>query len=182
MAVHVCNIVAIGKAHGVDFLKAFKNRAVKKSKVRKREFYGCVIKLEGLATCLLFPNGAITVVGIKNQDHLGIIEEKLIQKLPSKCDGVISLSEPLRICNIVGHCKFRPIDIPQLYNFQKHTHSLMYVPEHFPGLKISLSLVTAIVFHTGKVIFTGAKKMQDLKKSHSEFSLILTKMPLIVAS
>ena len=69
MSVKICNIVAVGKLENVDFNKAFKNRIEKKSKVKKRKFYGCVIKFE-LATCLLFPNGAITVVGIKNTSHI----------------------------------------------------------------------------------------------------------------
>ena len=55
-----------------------------------------------------------------------------------------------------------------------HKYSMIYDPEHFPGLKISLSLVTAVVFHTGKVTLTGAKTKSDLEKSRDELSLALS--------
>ena len=69
----VVNIVAIGKLKGVDFgaVKG-KSAAQAQSMVKgSRRFNGVVIKLPSICTVLLFPNGSITVVGLKSFDIIG---------------------------------------------------------------------------------------------------------------
>ena len=81
----VSNIVAVGRFTGVDFKgAATQNKQVKKKK-RRKAFNGTVIRLPNLATCLLFPNGAVTVVGVKRFEDLEkIIADRLLMILPAK--------------------------------------------------------------------------------------------------
>ena len=174
MEAKVVNIVAVGRLDGVDFLqccKLFPDRISKKKiKGRRRVFTGAVIRLGTLCTCLLFPNGAVTAVGIRNLDKLPSILTRLIVILPAK--HTITCVKPLKVCNIVASMSVgHRIDLPKLYNDLKRCCT--YEPEMFPGLKISLTDVAAIVFHTGKVILTGAKTTADIQRGETEINDII---------
>lgn len=199
----VCNIVAIGKMAGVDFKKAqIQMKEAKSSqsphpsqssrkRYRRRKksstslFNGAVIRLPSLCTCLLFPNGAVTAVGIKSLDNIDVITQRLIDILPACNSTTVKCENPLRVCNIVGSTDMcQRVDLHRLYNSLKSRQFMTYTPETFPGLKISLSKpifntrfsklpreppsknMVAIVFYSGKIIITGAKCMSDLENGN----------------
>ena len=140
-------------------------------------------------TCLLFPNGAVTAVGIKTFDCLDDIISRLCSILPANGDSTtVQCQEALRVCNIVASTCFRPVNLSDVYNALKSHYFLTFTPETFPALKVRLSrpLITtrytsiaktpterktkgvggqnlvAVVFHTGKINITGARTMEDI--------------------
>ena len=148
------NIVAIGKLSG--------NFCYEKIDISNR--FSGVKTLLDRSTCLLFPNGAITIVGIKNMEDFIKLPEELSRRFPQTSlipqeDGSL-----LRICNIVATTGWtRPFSMNKLYDFCRPTFHITYTPETFPGMKIELrQKLVVIVFHTGKIVITGARSVDDV--------------------
>jgi transcription initiation factor TFIID TATA-box-binding protein len=147
--VAICNIVLVGKLIGLD------KRTMPRSDGR---FNGAKIPLPR-STCLLFKNGAITVVGVKSLKETERIPHYLTCLFPAA-----ALAEPLKICNMVATTNAHTtVDLKKLYELVRNDSLVTYTPETFPGMKISVrSNLVAIVFHTGKIVITGAKSTEDL--------------------
>lgn len=179
----VCNIVAVGRFNGVDF-KAIQSDAGRKRK-NKKHFNGAIIRLPSLCTCLIFPNGAVTAVGIKSLERITAIAQRLCMVLPSLPECTVECQSELQVCNIVASKSYgMKIDMVKLYDMLKGSCFLMYTPETFPGMKISLShwnVITAsnlvaIIFHSGKVIITGANCMDDVTRGDSIVDDIISRL------
>lgn len=171
----IVNIVAVGKFANVNFKEVQKTASY-----HRKNFNGLVFRLPNLCTCLLFPNGALTAVGIKQLDSLPEIAQRLTVFLPPTCTVVCE--KPLEVCNIVASlslgCK---IDLSQLYATLQKDYLLMYDPEYFPGLKIELTKsnenkLVAIVFHTGKVILTGGKTTFEIEYAQTRLDSLISKV------
>ena len=148
------NIVAIGKLSG--------NFCYKKNDNSNR-FSGVKTSLDR-STCLLFPNGAVTIVGIKNMEDFIKLPEQLSRRFPQTSlipqdDGSL-----LRICNIVATTRWtKRFNMNKLYEFCSPTFHITYTPETFPGMKIEIrQKLVVIVFHTGKIVITGARTLDDV--------------------
>ena len=226
MTLNCCNIVTVGKVTGVDFekdklkwpaKKIKQNLKSKSDKKCKSVFNGVVIRLKPIATCLLFPNGAVTVVCIKCLNSITCIQDMLITVLPAKLNVNITCSD-LKVCNVVASFSVLDqsdslsatvtknllngshIDIPKLFSALKNHYLLSYIPELFTGLKICLTKkwgrsatniqsspfqqkqlgitspnLVAIIFHSGKVILTGAKSMLDISYGKRALENVLFK-------
>ena len=175
----ICNIVLVGKLKGVNFSKVLAE--YKPSQIRRQKFTGVTIPLPE-STCLLFPNGSITIVGVKSMCAINSLPMHLSCILP---EGVLDTAGEnchldyipgLRVCNIVASFSVgRKIAINSLYNSLKSTTRLTYTPETFPGMTIRLegSLV-AIVFHSGKIIITGAKSPTEITIGQMKVTHMIT--------
>ena len=176
--VRVCNIVVVGKVSGVDFKEA-KNKWSGESRTKRKKprgpFNGAVIRLSNLCTCLLFPNGAVTAVGVKSFHVFPKIMSKLCSILPpSDVNCSVKCIKEFRLCNIVASMSIASsVNIHALYGQLSDNYLLMFDPENFPGMTVSLPKgrgglskeITVIVFHSGKVILTGARDMSDIHRS-----------------
>jgi transcription initiation factor TFIID TATA-box-binding protein len=145
----ICNIVLVGKLDGLN------PQTIPRSVKR---FNGAKVPLPG-STCLLFRNGAITIVGVKSFKEAEKIPHYLECLFPNA-----ALAEPLKICNMVATTNAHTtVDLRKLYELVRNDSLVTYTPETFPGMKISVrSNLVAIVFHTGKIVITGAKSTEDL--------------------
>ena len=162
--VAICNIVLVGRVSGVNFKQIL--HKFQPSDKRRRSFTGITIPLPQ-CTCLLFPNGAVTIVGVKSVSAIKRIPFQLSCVLGGAAlvAGIEYDYVPgLRVCNIVGSINAgRRVNLPNLYNSLRHNTLITYTPETFPGMKVSLSgSLVAIVFYSGKVILTGAKTTGEL--------------------
>jgi TATA-box binding protein (TBP) (component of TFIID and TFIIIB) len=162
----ICNIVLTRKLEGLN------PQTMPRSDKR---FNGAKIPLPG-ATCLLFRNGAITVVGVKSLKAIERIPHHLCCLFPSS-----SLVKPLKIVNMVATSNTnKQLDLKKVFQHAKKDHLITYTPETFPGMKIAVrQSLFAIVFHTGKVIITGAKTNEDLTYAESKIQEIIQQATVI---
>ena len=130
-------------------------------------FRGVVLKLGG--TCLIFHNGATVIVGVKSENEAIETMNELIDMLNGL--GLEVRAGNLQLRNIVGYhdygvrvCQANLYKtIRQLDDYKKSS----FEPEISPGLVIK-STYTAVVFHNGKVIFTGIKNFEDLNMAYEK--------------
>jgi transcription initiation factor TFIID TATA-box-binding protein len=143
-----------------SFLKKGKN-----VKYNPRNFIALIFRIHDPKTAfLIFPNGKIVVNGSKNFDHC----KKAVLEIEKILCEELCLSVSLRnltIHNVIGSVDVKfPIDLKKLCVTYKSQTS--YVPELFPGLKFQIHnpKLCALIFHSGKIVLTGAKSVMEVEK------------------
>ena len=178
----VCNIVAVGKLRGVDFRNvdnAPTKRTIKGKLSRKVKgnFNGVTIRIPSLCTCILFPNGAVTIVGVKTLSDMDKVMNRLCATLPALSNVSVECEKPLTVCNIVASMSCGRVNLESLYKKLQYQFLILWEPEMFPGMKITLHKgdrnIVAIVFHTGKIIITGAETMNQIDWADSMVNRII---------
>jgi transcription initiation factor TFIID TATA-box-binding protein len=159
------NIVASGViADSIDLMEVSKK--VKNCELNTKRFPGAVYRIEKpKIASLIFSSGKVVLTGIRDKqaltDGLNIIIKSL------KSAGVKTHKEPkVAITNIV--CSY---DIGKYINLNKvvitlNLENIEYEPEQFPGLvyRIKDPKIVALLFSSGKIILTGGKNLEDVKK------------------
>jgi len=159
------NIVASGViADSIDLIEVSKK--VKNCELNTKRFPGAVYRIENpKIASLIFSSGKVVLTGIRDKkalaDGLNIIMKSL------KNAGVDTHKEPkVAITNIV--CSY---DIGKYINLNKvvitlNLENIEYEPEQFPGLvyRIKDPKIVALLFSSGKIILTGGKNLEDIKK------------------
>jgi len=129
---------------------------------RPEQFPGLVFRLKRPKTAtLIFNSGKMVCTGAKSEKEARGAVMKVIKEL--KKGGIIIISKPeLRIQNIVASASLGGmIDLEQAVGALGKT---MYEPEQFPGLiyRMDEPRVVILLFASGKLVCTGAKKEQDV--------------------
>lgn len=159
------NIVASGIiADSIDLNEVSKK--VKNCELNTKRFPGAVYRIEKpKIASLIFSSGKVVLTGIRDKqaltEGLNIIMKSL------KSAGVKIHKEPkVAITNIV--CSY---DIGKSINLNKvvitlNLENIEYEPEQFPGLvyRIKDPKIVALLFSSGKIILTGGKNLEDIKK------------------
>ena len=159
------NIVASGViADSIDLVEVSKK--VNNCELNTKRFPGAVYRIEKpKIASLIFSSGKVVLTGIRDKqaltDGLKIIMKSL------KSAGVKTHKEPkVAITNIV--CSY---DIGKYINLNKvvitlNLENIEYEPEQFPGLvyRIKDPKIVALLFSSGKIILTGGKNLEDIKK------------------
>jgi transcription initiation factor TFIID TATA-box-binding protein len=159
------NIVASGTiAESID-LVAFSER-VGNCELNKKRFPGAVYRIaDPKIACLIFSSGKIVITGIPNDkalaDGLVIVTKSL------RDAGVEPLKEPrIAITNMV--CSY---NLDRYINLNKmavtlNIENVEYEPEQFPGLvyRIKDPKIVVLIFSSGKIILTGGKNLEDVRK------------------
>lgn len=159
------NIVASGiLADSIDL--AGVSTKIKNCELNTKRFPGAVFRLENpRIASLIFSSGKVVLTGIRDtkalKEGLAIIVRSLHDA------GVNTLQEPkVAITNIV--CSY---DIGKYINLNKvvitlNLENIEYEPEQFPGLvyRISDPKIVALLFSSGKIILTGGKNLEDVKR------------------
>lgn len=159
------NIVASGViADSIDLTEVSKK--VKNCELNTKRFPGAVYRLENpKIASLIFSSGKVVLTGIRNQQAL--VEGLNIIITSLKKAGVKTHKEPkVAITNMV--CSY---DMGKHINLNKvvitlNVENIEYEPEQFPGLvyRIKDPKIVALIFSSGKVILTGGKNMEDIKR------------------
>jgi len=132
---------------------------------RPEQFPGLVFRLKKPKTAtLIFNSGKMVCTGAKSEKEARRAVMKVIREL--KKSGIIIVSKPeLKIQNIVASA-----NLNGMIDLEKSAYTLgrtMYEPEQFPGLiyRMDDPKVVILLFASGKLVCTGAKKEEDVYKA-----------------
>ncbi|HJJ29419.1 MAG TPA: TATA-box-binding protein [Methanocorpusculum sp.] len=159
------NIVASGViAEEIDLTEI--SEKIDGCELNKKRFPGAVYRIDNpKMASLIFSSGKVVLTGIRNEAALGEGLAKVLASL--KEAGVKVLDVPrVAVTNIV--CSY---DIGRFINLNRVVATLSleaieYEPEQFPGLvyRIKDPKIVALLFSSGKIILTGGKNLDDVKK------------------
>jgi transcription initiation factor TFIID TATA-box-binding protein len=160
------NIVASGViADSIDLAEVSKK--IPSCELNTKRFPGAVYRIEKpKIASLIFSSGKVVLTGIRDKDALDDGLNLIISSL--KKAGVRTYKEPkVAITNIV--CSY---DIGKYINLNKvvitlNLENIEYEPEQFPGLvyRIDKPKVVLLLFGSGKVVCTGARKPSDVEEA-----------------
>jgi transcription initiation factor TFIID TATA-box-binding protein len=146
---------------------------------RPEQFPGLVYRLKRPKTAtLIFNSGKMVCTGAKSEKESRRAVMKVIKEL--KKGGIIIISKPeLKVQNIVASAS-----LGGMIDLEKATYTLgktMYEPEQFPGLiyRMDEPKVVILLFASGKLVCTGAKKEQDVFDAVRKLHKILEDQDLI---
>ena len=132
---------------------------------RPEEFPGLVFRLRKPKTAtLIFNSGKMVCTGAKSEKEAKRAVLKVIKEL--KNSGMVIVSKPdLKIQNIVASA-----NLNGMIDLEKSAYTLgktMYEPEQFPGLiyRMDDPKVVILIFASGKLVCTGAKREEDVYKA-----------------
>jgi len=129
---------------------------------RPEQFPGLVFRLKRPKTAtLVFHSGKMVCTGARSEKEARRAVMKVVREM--KDNGIIILRKPeLKIQNMVASASLGgKIDLEQAVGTLGRT---MYEPEQFPGMiyRMDEPRVVILLFATGKLVCTGAKKEQDV--------------------
>jgi transcription initiation factor TFIID TATA-box-binding protein len=129
---------------------------------RPEQFPGLVFRIKRPKTAtLIFNSGKMVCTGAKSENKSRSAVMKVVKEL--KKSGIIIISKPdLQVVNIVASAELGgKIDLEKAVFTLGKT---MYEPEQFPGLiyRMDDPKVVILLFASGRLVCTGAKKEQDV--------------------
>ena len=146
---------------------------------RPEQFPGLVFRLKRPKTAtLIFNSGKMVCTGAKSEKEARRAVMKVIKEL--KKSGIIIIGKPeLKIQNIVASA-----NLGGMIDLEKSAYALgrtMYEPEQFPGLiyRMDAPKVVILLFASGKLVCTGAKKEEDVYEAVDKLHKKLEEAELI---
>jgi transcription initiation factor TFIID TATA-box-binding protein len=146
---------------------------------RPEQFPGLVYRLKKPKTAtLIFSSGKMVCTGAKSERQARKAVMKVVDEL--KRNGIVILGKPeIQIQNIVASA-----GLGGHIDLEKTTYSLkrtMYEPEQFPGLiyRMDDPKVVILIFTTGKLVVTGAKKEAEVPRAVAKLKETLEEKGLI---
>ncbi len=146
---------------------------------RPVRFPGLVFRLKKPKTAtLIFSSGRMVCTGAKSAKEARRAVTKVVKEL--KRSGIIIIGKPeLKIVNIVATA-----NMGGMIDLEKTAYQLrrtMYEPEQFPGLiyRMDEPKVVILIFTSGKLVCTGAKKEEDVYEAVSKLHKKLEEEELI---
>jgi len=146
---------------------------------RPEQFPGLVFRLKRPKTAtLIFNSGKMVCTGAKSEKEARRAVMRVIKEL--KKSGIIIISKPeLKIQNIVASA-----GLGGMIDLEKSAYVLgrtMYEPEQFPGLiyRMDDPKVVILLFASGKLVCTGAKREEDVYTAVNRLHERLEKEKLI---
>jgi transcription initiation factor TFIID TATA-box-binding protein len=146
--------------------------ALEGAEYEPEQFPGLIYRLKEPKTAtLLFRSGKVVCTGAKSLEHVKVAINKVANQLEKA--GVMIKTEPkVEVQNIVASS-----DLGQEINLNAIAISLglervEYEPEQFPGLvyRLDSPKVVVLLFGSGKLVCTGAKKPQDVEAAVSKIT------------
>jgi len=146
---------------------------------RPEQFPGLVFRLKRPKTAtLIFNSGKMVCTGANSEKEARRAVMKVVKEL--KKSGIIIIGKPeLQIVNIVASAS-----LGGMVDLERSAYSLgrtMYEPEQFPGLiyRMGEPKVVILLFASGKLVCTGAKKEEDVHEAVSKLHKKLEEDELI---
>jgi len=176
--IHIENVVASATLHQRVDLNAVV-KGFPGVEYRPEQFPGLVFRLKRPKTAtLIFNSGKMVCTGAKSEKEARRAVKKVVKEL--KKGGIIIIGKPeMKIQNIVASAS-----LGGLIDLEKAAYSLgktMYEPEQFPGLiyRMAEPKVVILLFASGKLVCTGAKREQDVYDAVAKLHIILEEKELI---
>lgn len=132
------------------------------SEYNPKRFAAVIMRIrEPKTTALVFASGKMVCTGARSEEAATLAARKFA-KIIQKLDNPVVFKD-FKIQNIVGSTDVKfPIRLEGL----SYTHSIFcsYEPELFPGLiyRMKQPKVVLLIFVSGKVVLTGAKKREEI--------------------
>ncbi|MCX6656696.1 MAG: TATA-box-binding protein [Candidatus Bathyarchaeota archaeon] len=176
--VEIQNVVASAtldqKINLLDIMKVFRN-----VEYRPKQFPGLVFRLKRPKTAtLIFGSGKMVCTGAKSEKQARSAVMKVVREL--KTNGIIILGKPkIVIQNIVSSANLHgKIDQEAMSDILEN---VMYEPEQFPGLiyRMTEPKVVLLVFASGKLVITGAKREEQVYEAVEKIRAILIDYDLL---
>ncbi len=163
MDLNVENIVVSTQLAKEFDLKQLAN-SISDAKYNPEEFPGLVINFDIPKTAaLIFSSGKVVCTGIKRIQEVNTAINMVSKKI--KCVGVSVYDNPVvDTQNIVASTDFnKDLQLNVIAN-ELIQENVEYEPEQFPGLiyKMRDVGVELLLFSSGKLVCTGAKKIEDV--------------------
>ena len=176
--IHIQNVVATATLNQKVDLNAVVN-SFPEAEYRPNLFPGLVFRLKRPKTAtLIFGSGKMICTGAKSGKESRRAIMKVVKEL--KKDGIIIVSNPdLKVVNIVASASLGgKVDLEKAVSTLRKT---IYEPEQFPGLicRMDEPKVVMLVFASGSLVCTGAKKEQDVYDAVHKLHVILEEQNLI---
>jgi len=145
------------------------------------KFPGLILKLKEPKTALLiFSSGKFVCTGAKSAATVAKAVNKVIEMLNAR--GIKITGKPLiKVENIVASAKLHvTVDLERA---SVELEGTVYEPEQFPGmiLRMENPNVVFLVFSSGSLVCTGAKKEEDVYKAVYKLRRILAEKGLIIS-
>ena len=145
-----------------------------------KRFPGLIYKLKQPKTAILvFASGKMVVTGARSEKEAYLAVSVIIKSLMSK--KILTNPETnVKIQNVVASGNlFGEIDLELAASI---LDSCMYEPEEFPGLIYQMydPKVVILIFASGKIVCTGAKKEKEVSVAVRKLSLELQEKELIL--
>lgn len=144
------------------------------------QFPGLVFRLESPMTAtLIFRTGKMVCTGSKSEEKANQAVRNVVQKLRNA--GIkITNDAVVTIQNIVAS-----VDLGGRIHLEEAARTLprsMYEPEQFPGLiyRMPDPKTVSLLFASGKVVCTGAKKESEVRRSVHTLHALLEEKKLMV--
>jgi transcription initiation factor TFIID TATA-box-binding protein len=146
---------------------------------RPEQFPGLVFRIKRPKTAtLIFNSGKMVCTGAKSEKEARRAVMTVVKEL--KKGGIIIICKPeLKIQNIVASVSLGgKVDLEQAVSKLVKT---MYEPEQFPGLiyRMDEPKVVILIFASGNLVCTGAKKEQDVHDAVHKLHASLEEQNLI---
>jgi transcription initiation factor TFIID TATA-box-binding protein len=158
--INIQNVVAAATLNQQVDLNAIVNN-FPRVEYRPEQFPGLVFRLKRPKTAtLIFHSGKMVCTGAKSEKEARRAVLTVVKEL--KKGGIIIIEKPsLKVVNIVASAALGgKVDLEAVSTLGK----TMYEPEQFPGLiyRMDEPKVVILVFASGNLVCTGAKKEQDV--------------------
>lgn len=146
----------------------------KNAEYNPRRFAAVIMRIkEPKTTALIFSSGKMVCTGARNED-----ESRQASRIYAKI--ILKLGFPVKfteftVQNIVASCDVKfPIRLEGLAN--SYLKFCSYEPEMFPGLIFHMldPKIVLLIFVSGKIVLTGAKKREDIYRAYQKIIPILT--------
>ena len=138
-----------------------------------KRFAAVIMRIrEPKATALIFNSGKMVCTGSKSEQQANTAARKFARIL-QKLNFAVTFKE-FKVQNMVGSCDVRfPIRLEGLAS--SHSIFCSYEPELFPGLiyRMQVPKIVLLIFVSGKVVLTGAKKREDIYKAFEQIYPVL---------
>ena len=146
---------------------------------RPEQFPGLVFRIRTPKTAtLIFNSGKMVCTGAKSESESRRAVMTVVKEL--KKGGIVIIRKPdLKVVNIVASASLGgKVDLEQAVNKLGKT---MYEPEQFPGLiyRMDEPKEVVLIFASGNLVCTGAKKEQDVYDAVHKLHEILEEQNLI---
>ena len=144
------------------------------------QFPGLVFRIKSPKTAtLIFSSGKMVCTGAKSEEQSVSAVKSVVQKLRKgkikiKNDPVITIQNIVASVNLGGKVHLEQV--------ARSLPRSMYEPEQFPGLihRMLDPKTVILVFATGKLVCTGAKKESDVYRSVHNLHAILEEKGLMI--
>ncbi len=129
------------------------------------QFPGLVMRLKDpKAAALIFSSGKIVCTGAKSPKDAKLVIAKIVKRM-NRLSIKIPKNYKVQLENIVASAKLdRELNLNNIAFTLENTE---YEPEQFPGLVMRMDdpRVTFLLFGSGKIICTGGRSIQDVKRA-----------------